>query len=866
MVDTGSGSLVQQLADAEAAAVSQASCSSGHTSRGSQVRDRFSEKEVSEVSEKVASEAGSGRSLPKDAAKNSHVSSARSFPSEPSSSLSGENALNLDDLKQKVKNLTQALSDRDSQQVVLLEKLANMEKSRSVTEAKNTAEHADARKALQASEDVQHGLADQVAGQHARQKIRDAKEDDRKALDEVTNEAFRVQAADDKQELNELQSLLSSARLGAVEEAALDKLKTSAHGADTEQFMETIASLMAELKSQKRAEDGPDENERMQQKIIDMHLHSQNQSKEMSELRLQMLGFKKENFKHGAALASKQKPLEHRSVTRQRQSTLSNLLSIDEENDEEDSFDSMSGIGFSASVSDCASSDAGDKEHSLNRARLGVVPQSQEDVVTSKPPMASAEHLRIEENLRVEHAEQVSMVTRLKDLLQEFRDSNDLLKDDMAFMKKGEALDAIASINKVDALQLKLRYAAERNEAQESSIAWQASAEGKMREDTEMMHAELCKTQEALRIALLRIKDLHAELENQHIRNEKELVILRQAGQVPLGSADLPEQRLQELQQDRSLLADQLQAQETQFRLERDETQLHHNAEILEIRRDYESRLLECFRERDHAKSLADTDLSSAADDTTGVPGSAADARQSADPSCRGEEQHASGKMEQSCLTGCFSKMNDAVWPFFSDPISAQSFSVQLSNPPFCWAKACWEVLDTTSSIAALSCTFPELEIVKVSKGALAQLGPHLHGMNILHVFPSQKQMMIRRAINIHQGLADESTKCNGFICRELGTFELQSPSSRMACTNVRVVMAHLPAEGASGAQRSLLVLLLPKASTQTSMLSLSTGSSGLRGGSSTDGSDILPGDSVSMQGGSVGRKRSQTQLRTSHV
>ena len=76
--------------------------------------------------------------------------------------------------------------------------------------------------------------------------------------------------------------------------------------------------------------------------------------------------------------------------------------------------------------------------------------------------------------------------------------------------------------------------------------------------------------------------------------------------------------------------------------------------------------------------------------------------------------------------------------------------------------------------------------------------------------------------------------------------------------------MAHLPAEEAFGTQRSLLVLLLPKARNGSSMTSLSAGSSGLRPGSSTNDSDIFPGDSISMQGGSAGRKRTKTELRTS--
>eukprot|EP00931_Biecheleriopsis_adriatica_P109163 TRINITY_DN8341_c0_g1_i1.p1 TRINITY_DN8341_c0_g1~~TRINITY_DN8341_c0_g1_i1.p1 ORF type:complete len:899 (+),score=208.66 TRINITY_DN8341_c0_g1_i1:36-2699(+) len=748
-----------------------------------------------------------------------------------------------EDLLAKVASLQAALTERDTQQQTLLQKLSTLQTNRESDEVRHRLQIKNAEQAVRDAVYSRDMLVDEMAGKKTRSDMKLENQIEKNAANLKISKEWEDTAVSRLAEVNSMQILLNEMRSKANDDNDHQDRVQVDHDLQIADLQSIISGLMKELSDQRNADSTTaagenTEKSRIQEEMITMQLKSQLQTKEMRNMRLTMLGLKKDKAKQETAAAFGRPSVEPKPKQRHGRSraAASALESIDEEEDLED----VQSVGISAAASDCTDSELGDEsrpDHKgtqlLNKI-LGNAAGARENALLEELTSQRAASQLMKEDLMAEQSQQASRIARLLEQLGWARQEASDMQGTIDQMTADADEKATKHAFDLDAVQLELRESQLFSGDQGRELMRQFGLQAKHDERVEDLAGELHMARESLRISLMRLEDTQQALQ----RAEKSPPV---QPQVPTKSdEDLDDEAdlqtlLVQLRQEKNLLADQLEASDVSHRMVIEELKHEHDAEMMQVRKSTVS--------KNEAVCGSDTSQSDKPEDSTSAFGSlGSESTMSCKVILPSTEQSVERKplaasSDINSCTGCFHAVSMALGLAEDTPMPVNSTHAM-----------CWELVSAAPSSIAFFCLPEGLRAMKLSKLAEVRFGRRAYEQPLLTLFPfGQRQFVLRAIANQLASSSDQAA----FSVRNIGTFDVEDNQP----ARFDITVACLPP--GAGENAALIVMFSEQVKAPRR---------GKQSGSSAS-SDIAPSDSISQIGFGLGKSRGskpRAGLRTS--
>jgi len=813
------------------------SSSSSSSGAGSEPRDQLAQAELVEREmETKQLRDGSGKlkafisrsSSSKDGGGSEQPHSSRSS-SDVKSSGDSNTPTCVADLEMKVEMLQQALKDRDGQQSGLLETLAS-EHDKNRDQIKGLGRELKAvRKAEQAAQKDLHAAEMAQAGHTARHASQMAAVTEEKDSFDKKHTSLVRSTEVQKTELVE-------ARIAITKQEAQEKLQREHQKKQDQASADQIASLQSRLSAvqalQAKMSAGGTGNDSqfltekllLREELTELLDAKEKDREEMKEMRLEMLGLKQARARSARDSDAPSPSSKGRGKDKQTrtgrgkggkgQSKLpATLPIIDEEYD-----DDLPSVDDTW-ASECVSSDAGDDMQTIPDSTVedDMIRGLQLELVNERKNKQT-----LTDDLASQKAEHAVQLALMEKELNAFNVVNESQAADSERLREKNATDTIESVRRLDVVQLMVRDMEEKMGRQTAHMHQQTASQMQAVRDNEMLQEKLNLATEALRIAGLRMEDSkqHQAQAVQNLQREVATLKLQLLAEKNSGRGrddheelsneddeSRPELILQrmveELEEERNMLASKLEATKVQFQIQLEELELQHAAKVDEMQKTFEG-YMEHFQEQFQEQFSASVASSSS---LHVLPSTSS-----------GGEVGSQSQGEGSSLLSDGSA---------KDPDKPRQFrGIQ---------RLVWSVLNLVPGVAMLSCAFDGLQIQRVSDRASQLLGMHLVGQPFLNLLrDSGLATSLQRTVFMNQCMADSpSADIPGFIGRKLGNFDLCGHHGTRT-VNTMVSMAHLPGDAELGQERGLVVVLTERKPWEKQSASMTS-------------SEIAPSDSASV-------------------
>eukprot|EP00931_Biecheleriopsis_adriatica_P101014 TRINITY_DN76242_c0_g1_i1.p1 TRINITY_DN76242_c0_g1~~TRINITY_DN76242_c0_g1_i1.p1 ORF type:complete len:1001 (-),score=293.07 TRINITY_DN76242_c0_g1_i1:41-3043(-) len=798
-----------------------------------------------------------------------------------SSGCSGDTqpSFHLEDMRNKVSQLTSALSNRDDQQVVLLQKLTDMEGLNQEELKKLHKELKEARSHSRNLESSQDKIQVQQAGERARHASKMAFAEEQNAKLKALHEVGEKRLDEQKLELAEASTKLlqqeafaeaqrahhknlqdaSTARISGLERMLSDVTRElhDRQSADTdaaedaskeEPGSSSSAEVPATSKDRQDQEQNLKENKRLRDQLNQMIEERAKEQKDMSNLRLELLGVKTESRRQaileearrgqGKGLGKGHKGGQKGRSKGSAWPRGAELESIDEEDDVEDLPSTHGSLNDDGWASECVSSDAGDSVDEVTNpdstAQMDFLRRLQDEL-----DLERAAKQAIKDNHASDMAEQKEAMEQLFKQLNDSNEKAELLAAESEQLRTAKAEEAIKNMRQLDAIHLMMRHMEERVGDQQ----WQQQKdnrrnEEKREQERKEFEERLNLSTEALRIAGLRLADAQQQQAQETVRQKREisnmkiqLALERQrkgtAEQEEEDGSDTHEshshlQRLvTELQEERSELLGKLEAKEVQFQMQLEELELQNASKIQDLKGHFDDQIRKLTSEYKRALFEAKSRPETSSDNSQ--EGSSCSRPEAQDEDLRSNDGAASSSSTPISLAVAADGDNQSSSSASLPPPSKSTTSIDNLK------SMVWSILNLVPNVAALLCRMEGVVIQKASDRASSLLGADLEGKSFVNMLREKNAYTaLQRELSVNQYLADSNhAGIPGFSSRKIGSLELDSSHGRPV--NAYVSMATLPS---SLQDRSIVVIL----------------SEQVKGARSSASSDICPSDSVSVQ------------------
>ncbi|CAJ1400971.1 unnamed protein product [Effrenium voratum] len=594
----------------------------------------------------------------------------------------------------------------------------------------------------------------------------------------------------------------------------------------------------------------------LREEIHALEQEKQHNNKEMSSIRLELLGLKRENERKKAETTSSLRGRGRGRKGRGR-SSRKFLEIIDEEDDNDDLPDSKS-VDQEDWASECVSSDCGDND--VDDCGTSLPDTTAQLDAVNKLLLELSNERNLKQSLRAEQAGQSAEHNeQIEQLRQQMTESSLLQEKTAAENQRLKSLDSenrVQNLRQVDGLQVKVRDLEELLCDQRAMVQeqWRFAREHEFNKSA--LEEKLQMQTEALRITSMRLQDALQQHQNEAVRHQQELNSLKlqlalekkkgggTAAEVepseakdpqPETSMEFLEQRVKDLQEERNILVGKLEVKEVQYHLQLDDLFRENASKLRDQRIQFEEQIAAIqakFELRNHLQGQA-FDYINTASSSHPVLGQATPTTTSEDPkgSPRPEDLDA-----RKVLT---SGQSGSSTPHTRSVVSAGTDSSAVSESLSGVKSMVWTIIGLLPNVAAMLCTVEALIIQQVTPRVSVLLGGVLIGKSFFSLVRQSSAASFRRTMQVNQAMA-EGSQCDipNFLARTLARYELVAPDGKSV--DVVISTAHLPGEHKVG-ERHILLLLVEQPSER------------LRGQYSVASSDVCPSDSVS-----VGRRRPQ--------
>ncbi|CAE7230215.1 unnamed protein product [Symbiodinium pilosum] len=816
------------------------------------------------------------------------------------------------ELQDKISALEVALKERDQQASQMMSDCYDIDEQNQTRLILLETELREALKARKTAEDERLVLEVKAAGDKARfvSSLEYEKSENVKFLE--MHRSNELKASEARNELEEArQDLAKEKQRKDVEEDHQVKMKAVADNRieALEALLKNANNQLAESRRQ-GSKCGTAREQDLQQQI-DVLLEEKLQNRrDMSEVRLELLGLKK---KHAMQVIDRPEPapspVTRRSGGRGRGRGRGRTWgkgTLDIIDEEEDGYEELPQLEDDSWASDCVSSDAGDFDQLTNPDNT-----AQNDLL-SKLLLELSDERKSTQNLREDHAsqsaEQTEQIAALQKQLAESGLEHEKAAAENARLRERGNQDKIKQLRIVDDLNLKVRDLEDTMHLQVTQMKEQTNKEQQEQFEKNVLQEKIQMQTESLRIASLRLQDalqqhqseamrqlqqvnsLKLALAMERKRNARSSTSTTEAGE-DLGPEDVrPEdvlvQRVKELEEERNLLLSKIEVKDVQHQVQLEDTyrdhaqrlreqQMRFEEQIAEIRARYEQllKMYPMVQGQDQASSTLQQEGRSSEglrvfedSRSTSTTGTSTGMRSEMLPQIQSDrvsssiEAEASDTQRHGGIGGgsvCSTPVARSVVSTGGTGSGVESSTAENTRI----RSMIWSILELIPNAAVMLCTFENLVIERVTARAGAIFsGLDLIGMSFFNLLRERSNAAIlRRMMLVNQSMADSSqAEISAFAAKTLGRFEVLAMAGK-AVDSV-ISMAHLPADSSHGAagqdERRVILVLAEQTKTQP-----------LRGEFSVASSDICPSDSVS-----VGRRRPQfvssevqrTQLRAS--
>lgn len=747
--------------------------------------------------------------------------------------------LSMGELTDKIAKLEQTVLARDVAAAAMLQNCEDMEEAGTAALAKVMLELQAAVKAKDIAEKERNSAEAKAAGDKARY-------DYNMAYEMEENEKQAILQKRHEEDMLEIRKELNQAK-NDREKADIDEahaIASQAMSADRIEALEKALALSTAKLNAVYAIGGiarsKDEKERdLRAEIQQMEQEKQDTGKEMSRMRLELLGLQRDKDRRKvdepqSGQMSSSSRQGRRGGKGTRKGTGHVLEIIDEEEDDLPEIRSLDNAEFEDWASECVSSDDGGDSTPDTTAQKDLVIKLLKQLQDQKKAM---------QDLKAEHAgtnaEQFEQIEQLMLRISENNQLNEKMAVEHAILKKLERSNRLDHIKKMDALQRTMRTMQGQLDDQDVVMQEQnRTAEASELNQTNL-EEQLQLQNEALRITSLRLQDALQQHENDSIRHQQEQSSLKlqlaverkKAGTyVPeesgegeaLSPEEILEQRLKDLQEERCALLGKLEFMDVQFQLQIEEMQREQANKLQEQQRFFADQLSQL---RAGGSSQISNLISSGGEYGEWTP-----------TSHSLPEREGSGGSSQA--------MASAISGAASSPQATSdcggtdaSGSVTQAFRRFGGLKGLiWSILCTLPNVAAIMCLAEGVVVQNMTQRAGILLGSNLIGKSFYTLVKEQNVMSLQRTIMATMPSTDAAEPPAEDLTRTLARHQLEAPNR--GPIDLLISAVHLPS---SGGERHILILLIEQPSERAANQQ------------SVASSDICPSDSVS-----VGRRRPQ--------
>lgn len=753
------------------------------------------------------------------------------------------NSSTMGELTDKIAKLEQTVLARDVAAAAMLQNCEDMEEAGTAALAKVMLELQAAVKAKEVAEKERNNAEAKAAGDKARYEFNIAfeiAESEKNALLQKRHEEDMLelrkelnQAKDDKDkaDIDEAHAVasqgISADRIEALEKAlALSTAKLNAVYA-----IGGIARSKDERERDLRAE------------IQEMEQDKQDTGKEMSRMRLELLGLKRDRDKKKVDDAQLGQPSSSSRQGRRggkgnRKGTGHALEIIDEEEDDLPETRSLDNADFEDFASECVSSDhGGDASTPDTTAQKDLVIKLLKQLQDQKKNM---------QDLKAEHAgtnaEQFEKIEQLMLQISENNFVHEKMAAEHEILKKLERSNRLDHIKKMDALQRTMRTMQGQLDDQDVAMKEQDRTAEANEQNQTNLEEQLQLQTEALRITSLRLQDALQQHENDSIRHQQEqsslklqLAVERKktgthvseepGAEETLSPEEILEQRVKDLQEERNALLAKVEFMDVQFQLQ-----------LEEMQRETANKLQE--QQRFFSDQLAQLRAASGSQIASLVPsgGDYGEWTPSAPTSQSLPAREGSGGSSQAMASAISGAASSPQASSDCGGTDASGSGTQALRRLGGLKGLIWSVLCTLPNVAAAMCLAEGVVVQNMTQRAGILLGSNLIGTSFYTLVKEQNVMSLQRTIMANMPSTDAAEPPPEDLMRTLARHQLEAPNR--GPVDLLISAVHLPS---GGGERHILILLIEQPSERANNQQ------------SVASSDICPSDSVS-----VGRRRPQ--------
>lgn len=747
--------------------------------------------------------------------------------------------LSMGELTAKIAKLEQTVLARDAAAAAMLQNCEDVEEAGAANLAKVMLELQAAVKAKELAEKERNTAEAKAAGDKARY-------DNNMAYEMAENEKNVLLQKRHEEEMAEFRKEINQAK-NDRDKADIDEahaIASQTMSADRIEALEKALALSTAKLNAVYALGGiarsKDEKERdLRAEIQELEQEKQDSGKEMSRMRLELLGLKRDKDKRrvdepqsGQMAASSRQG--RRGGKGSRKGTGHILEIIDEEEDDLPETRSLDNADFADFASDCVSSDHGGDSNADTTTQKDLVVKLLKQLHDQKKSM---------QDLKAEHAgtnaEQFEQIEQLMLQLSENNLTSEKMAAEHEILKKLERSNRLDHIKKMDALQRMMRTMQGQLDDQDIVMKEQTRTAEVSEQNQTNLEEQLQLQTEALRITSLRLQDALQQHENDSIRHQQEQSSLKlqlaverkktgtyaheEPGEEPeLSPEEILERRVQDLQEERCILLGKLEFRDVQFQLQLEEMQREHANKLQEQQRFFAEQIVQL-------RSAGGSQISNLVS-SGGLPGEWTPTSHSLPD----REGSGSSQAMASAISGTASSPNA---PSDCGGTDASGSGSQPLRHLVGVKGLIWSILCTLPSVAALMCLTEGVLVQNMTQRAGILLGSNLIGKSIYTLVKEQNVMSLQRTIMATMPPTDAASEPSAEdLTRTLARHQLEAPNR--GPIDLLISAVHL---SSGGGERHILILLIEQPSERANNQQ------------SVASSDICPSDSVS-----VGRRRPQ--------
>jgi len=691
--------------------------------------------------------------------------------------------LSMGELTDKIAKLEQTVLARDVAAAAMLQNCEDMEEAGTAALAKVMLELQAAVKAKDIAEKERNSAEAKAAGDKARY-------DYNMAYEMEENEKQAILQKRHEEDMLEIRKELNQAK-NDREKADIDEahaIASQAMSADRIEALETALALSTAKLNAVYAIGGiarsKDEKERdLRAEIQQMEQEKQDTGKEMSRMRLELLGLQRDKDRRKvdepqSGQMSSSSRQGRRGGKGTRKGTGHVLEIIDEEEDDLPEIRSLDNAEFEDWASECVSSDHGGDSTPDTTAQKDLVIKLLKQLQDQKKAM---------QDLKAEHAgtnaEQFEQIEQLMLRISENNQLNEKMAVEHEILKKLERSNRLDHIKKMDALQRTMRTMQGQLDDQDVVMQEQnRTAEASELNQTNL-EEQLQLQNEALRITSLRLQDALQQHENDSIRHQQEQSPLKLQLAVERKKAGTYVPEANKLQEQQRFFADQL----SQLRAG-GSSQISN---LISSGGEYGE-----WTPTSHSLPEREGSGGSSQAMASAISGAASSPQATSD--CGGTD--ASGSVTQAFRR--FGGLKGLIW----------------------------SILCTLPNVAAIMCLAEGVVVQNMTQRAGILLGSNLIGKSFYTLVKEQNVMSLQRTIMATMPSTDAAEPPAEDLTRTLARHQLEAPNR--GPIDLLISAVHLPS---SGGERHILILLIEQPSERAANQQ------------SVASSDICPSDSVSV-------------------